>query len=250
MGLFVAADRIDNISSGCGAARYSWQRGIVVRPVQAEPDPSLPNSRGEAVRADEADAVLWLEAVSGTERAFVVLFDRYRERVFRAAYRRIGDVGLAEEAVAVVFLEVWRLRKRVRIVDGSLLPWLLAVTTRVTFNLTRSRRRYALLLSRLPPTVDAGDHANEVDEWMDSRATMAAVTTAIAALSPGDRAVVELCLVEELPLADAAAALDIPVGTVKSRLHRARRQLQVKLRGADDGVPSGVPALPHDGRLA
>ena len=177
----------------------------------------------------ESDAALWLSASSGTERAFVVIFDRYRSRVFGAAYRRTNRVSDAEEVVAMVFLEAWRLRKRVRIVDGSLLPWLLAVTANVTSNLSRSQRRYARMIARLPAPDEQDDHTPSVDERLDGRPCRRAIDEAIRALSAGDRAVVELCLVEELPLADAAAALDLPVGTVKSRLHRARKQLQTKL---------------------
>ncbi|KAA9105850.1 RNA polymerase sigma factor [Microbacterium rhizomatis] len=199
---------------------------------------------------DESDAALWLEAVSGTDRAFVVLFDRYRVRVFRAAYRRTGDVGQAEEAVAIVFFEAWRLRKRVRIVDGSLLPWLLAVTTRVSFNLSRAQRRYARMIAQLPPTLEQTDHAADVDERLDNHERTEALTQAIASLSPGDRAVVELCLVEELPLAAAAAALDVPVGTVKSRLHRARRQLRTKLGGPDISIEPITASDPNEGRLS
>jgi len=181
----------------------------------------------------ESDAALWLSASSGTESAFVVIFDRYRSRVFGAAYRRTNRVSDAEEVVAMVFLEAWRLRKRVRIVDGSLLPWLLAVTANVTSNLSRSQRRYARMIARLPAPDEQDDHAPTVDERLDGRPCRRALDDAINSLSAGDRAVVELCLVEELPLADAAAALEVPVGTVKSRLHRARKQLQAKLAVAE-----------------
>jgi RNA polymerase sigma factor (sigma-70 family) len=173
----------------------------------------------------ESDAALWLSASSGTERAFVVIFDRYRSRIFGAAYRRTNRVSDAEEIVAMVFLEAWRLRKRVRIVDGTLLP--------VTSNLSRSQRRYARMIARLPLPVEQDDHAPSVDERVDGRPCRRALDDAINSLSAGDRAVVELCLVEELPLADAAAALEVPVGTVKSRLHRARKQQQAKLAVAE-----------------
>lgn len=177
----------------------------------------------------DSDAALWLAASSGTERAFVTIFDRYRARIFSAAFRRTNKVSDAEEVVAIVFLEAWKLRKRVRIVDGSLLPWLLAVTANVTSNLSRSQRRYARMIARLPLPAEEDDHAPITDERIDGEPCRQAINDAISSLSAGDRAVVELCLIEELPLAAAAAALDLPVGTVKSRLHRARKQLQTRL---------------------
>lgn len=201
------------------------------------------------MREDESDATLWLQAVSGTERAFVVIFDRCRTRIFRAAYRRVLDVSQAEEAVAIVFLEAWRLRKRVRIVDGSLLPWLLAVTARVTSNLSRSQRRYARMVAQLPPPQQQENLFIDVDERLDSLDRRQVVAAAIMSLAPRDRAVVELCFLEELPMAEAAAALDLPLGTVKSRLHRARAQLRTKLEAADISMQSLAPNDPEEGSL-
>lgn len=189
----------------------------------------------------ESDSALWLAATSGTERAFVTLFDRYRVRIFRAAFRRTNSVGDAEEIVAIVFLEAWRLRKRVRIVDGSLLPWLLTVTAHVTSNLSRSQRRYARMIARLPPPAEHEDHSAHVDELLDGRARSQAIAEALGTLAPGDRAVVELCLIEELSMGDAAAALNLPIGTVKSRLHRARGQLRTKLVDVDISIESRTP---------
>lgn len=181
----------------------------------------------------DSDAALWLEAVSGTERAFITIFDRYRTRIFRAAYSRVANVADAEEVVAIVFLEAWRLRERVRVVDGSLLPWLLAVTSNVAANLVRSRRRYSRMLAQLPAPSRQEDHAMYVEERLDRQPLRHALADALGRLSPGDRAVAELCLIEELPLSSVAAALELPIGTVKSRLHRARNQLRTALRAAD-----------------
>ncbi|SDS84718.1 RNA polymerase sigma factor [Microterricola viridarii] len=187
----------------------------------------------------DSDAALWLEAVSGTERAFAVIFDRHRARVFRAAYRRVGNVADAEDAVAIVFLEAWRLRKKVRIVDGSLLPWLLTVTTNVTRNLTRAQRRYRRLIGNLPPSPSAEDAAPQIDARIDLHMRGNRLAQALRKLAPADRAVVDLCLVEELPIAAAAAVLGIPAGTVKSRLHRARGQLRTELTDVDTSVADG-----------
>lgn len=181
------------------------------------------------VREDDSDAALWREVVSGKERAFAVIFERYRPRIFRAAYRRTLDVSQAEESVAIVFLNAWLHRERGRIVNGSLLPWLLAVTTRVTSNLTRSQRRYTRMMLQLPPPEAQADPFAGVDERLDGRERRKAVAAAIASLAPCDQAVVKLRLLEELTVAEAAAVLGLPPGTVKSRLHRARSQLRTKL---------------------
>jgi RNA polymerase sigma factor (sigma-70 family) len=181
----------------------------------------------------DSDAALWLEAMSGTERAFAVIFDRHRGRVFRTAYHRVGNVADAEDIVAIVFLEAWRLRKKVRIVDGSLLPWLLAVTSNVTFNLARAQRRYRLFTNKLPPSPPVEDPAPQVADRLDQQLRGKRLAEALRKLAPADRAVVDLCLIEELSIASAAAALNIPPGTVKSRLHRARGQLRTELADVD-----------------
>lgn len=189
--------------------------------------------RGRAtMRDDESDASLWLQATSGTERAFAILFDRHRTRVFRAAYVRTGNVADSEDIVAIVFLEAWRLRKKVRFVDGSLSPWLLAIASNVRRNFARSQRRYRRALSALPPPADEPDHAPSTDVHLEFRRHSRVLAEALKKLSSSDRAVVDLCLVDQLSLSAAASALHIPVGTVKSRLHRARALLQKELKGS------------------
>lgn len=187
----------------------------------------------------DSDAALWLEAMTGTERAFAVIFDRHRGRVFRTAYRRVGNVADAEDVVAIVFLEAWRLRKKVRVVDSSLLPWLLAVTSNVTFNLARAQRRYRLLINKLPPSPAVEDPASKIGDRIDYWQRGKRIADALHKLTPADRAVVDLCLIEELPIASAAGVLNLPIGTVKSRLHRARGQLRTELVDVDISVRDG-----------
>ena len=176
-----------------------------------------------------SDAALWLEAVSGTESSFGVVYDRYRRHIFRKAYARVRNVHDAEDVVAMVFLEAWRKRSEVRFVDGSLRPWLLVVTVNVTLNRERTDRRYRRLLSKLPAGEHVPDASTAVHDMIEHQESAADIQVAMTKLSAAEQRIVELCLVEELPLAAAAAALDIPVGTVKSRLHRARKRLRVEL---------------------
>lgn len=180
------------------------------------------------------DASLWLEAISGTEASFAALFHRHRARVFRKAYSRIQNVTDAEDIVAVVFLEAWRNRRKVRIVDGSILPWLLSVTTYVSLNTSRSTRRYRRLINDLPAPSDQDDGTDAIDCRIDGLRVTAAVATAMASLKPNDQIILDLCILEELSLATVASVLDIPVGTVKSRLHRAREKMRRKLMDAPD----------------
>jgi DNA-directed RNA polymerase specialized sigma24 family protein len=81
------------------------------------------------------DAGLWGRSLKGEGEAFRVLYARHRDRIFRHAYRLSGDRHDAEDIMATAFLELWRCRAKVRIVEGSVLPWLLVTTT----NAARSR---------------------------------------------------------------------------------------------------------------
>ncbi|MCD5346189.1 RNA polymerase sigma factor [Agromyces sp. H3Y2-19a] len=196
-----------------------------------------------------SDSALWLEATSGTEAAFGVVYDRYRARIFRRAYAQVLNTADAEDIVAMVFLEAWRRRRSVRFVDGSLLPWLLIVTTNVSLNMRRSARRYDRLLAAVPRGPHAVDPSREVEERIDGERISGRLRSALERLTLPERRVVDLCLVEGYPLSDAAAALDVPIGSVKSRLSRARKKLKEAL-GESPWPESGVAGPPETPRSA
>jgi RNA polymerase sigma-70 factor (ECF subfamily) len=173
------------------------------------------------------DAEDWARVLAGDGEAFGRIFDRRHEQVRRQARRLLDRHADVEDAVAVVFLEAWRRRRDARLVDGSLLPWLLATATNVARNSRRSRRRYEGLLARLPAPASAPDPASLIDDRH--------VLAALRALPSNDQQVLTLCVLEGWSERDAAAALGVAPGTVKSRLHRAKRRLAQRL-GAPDGV--------------
>jgi RNA polymerase sigma-70 factor (ECF subfamily) len=133
-----------------------------------------------------------------------------------------------------VFLEVWRHRQRVRIHDGSALPWLYGVATNVCRNLTRSRRRHGRALAALPRPADEPDHAERVTERLSSTERMQAVLAAVEGLPAREREVLGLVVWSGLSYEQAAAALDVPVGTVRSRLSRARARLTDRIETPGD----------------
>src|ERR1700712_1143873 len=103
------------------------------------------------------------ELVDGLHRddpdALASLFDRHADRIYNHCFRATGDWSDAEDATSSVFLEVWRHRDRVRLHDGSALPWLYGVATNVCRNLTRARRRRLRAVASLPRPHDVPDHA-------------------------------------------------------------------------------------------
>ncbi len=171
--------------------------------------------------ASDRDRGDWVQAQRGEGEAFGRIFDRHRDRVYRHVFRLVPVVADADDAVAITFMEAWRRRDQARLVDDSLLPWLLVTATRVAQNLTRGARRYRALLARLPADVHTFDHADSVDDGLAS--------AALRELSLADRHVIALCVLEGLTDREAAVVLDLPVGTVKSRLSRAKRRLAARI---------------------
>jgi RNA polymerase sigma-70 factor (ECF subfamily) len=157
--------------------------------------------------------------------ALAALFDRYADRIYNHCFRATGDWAEAEDAVSVVFLEVWRHRRRVQLHDGSALPWLYGVATNVCRNLTRARRRRLLAVGALPRPGVEPDHAERVTDRLGSTARMREVLVAVEALPRHEREVLALVAWAGLTYEQAAAALAVPVGTVRSRLSRARARL-------------------------
>ncbi len=157
--------------------------------------------------------------------ALADLFDRHGDRIYNHCFRQLGDWAEAEDATSSVFLEVWRHRRRVRLHDGSAVPWLYGVATNVCRNLTRSRRRHLRAVAALPRAGTEPDHADQVTERLGSEARMRAVLEMVESLPEREREVLGLVAWAGLSYEQAAAALDVPVGTVRSRLSRARARL-------------------------
>jgi RNA polymerase sigma-70 factor (ECF subfamily) len=186
-----------------------------------------------------AESELWTRSLRGESAAFGELFDKHRDRVFRHAFRLIGNVHDAEDAVAVVFLELWRRRNHVRVVDGSILPWLLVTTTNTCRNMTRAARRYRTFieaLSRDPDSLLAEeellwhhplDSVDSVDE---------SLIVALRTLSPTDMQLFTLVNLEDYPISEAAAVLGVSTAAAKTRLHRSRVRLRAAL-----GEPGELP---------
>ena len=187
---------------------------------------------------ESADEGLWSRSLKGEGEAFGALFDRHRDRVFRHAYRLSGDRHDAEDIMSTAFLELWRRRGKVRVVEGSILPWLLVTTTNVARNNGRAGRRYRGLLRSLPRSEEAYDAdtgTSHVEEGMDEN-----VALALGTLNATDLHLVSLVVFEEYTLAAAAAVLNLTPGAAKTRMHRARRRMKAAIDGAAGATPAPV----------
>lgn len=176
--------------------------------------------------ASLSDAELWEKAAGGSAAAFGMLFERHARPVYNYCFRRTGDWSLAEDLTSAVFLEAWKRRERTALVSDNLLPWLLGVANNLLRNVRRSIRRHEKALERLPIPGDTPDFGDDVAGRVDDEHQMVAILTAIRALPRRDQEVLALCVWQGLSYAETADVLSIPVGTVRSRLSRARRRVR------------------------
>lgn len=178
------------------------------------------------MRADEpTDIELWDRAVGGERECFGVLFERHARRVYNHCFRRTASWADAEELTSAVFVEAWRRRREVRPVDDSALPWLLGVANNLVRNHRRSLGRHRDAVMRLPPPGAQPDPADGVADRLADEAQMARVLALVERLPTRDQEVLSLCAWSGLTYQEAAEALQVPVGTVRSRLARARARL-------------------------
>ena len=173
------------------------------------------------------DADLW--ELSGSDReAFGEIFRRHARAVFAVCYWRTGDAAMAEDVTSVVFLEAWRRRDLVVLEQRSALPWLLGVANHTSRNATRSLRRYTQAIKRLDghrePPIDDG-----VIDRIDAETSLKMVNEIVRDMSDQEREIVLLVFWSGLSYEAASVALGVPVGTVRSRVSRTRRKLQLRL---------------------
>lgn len=159
---------------------------------------------------------------------FAVIFDRYAGQVHRYAARRLGPAA-ADDIVADVFLIAFRRRSRYDTSRASARPWLYGIATNLISLHRRSEVRMYRALARtgLDPVVEPD--ADRVADSVSAAAAGQQLATALAQLSTGDRHTLLLVAWADLSYEEVATALDIPIGTVKSRLHRARATVRSAL---------------------
>jgi len=176
---------------------------------------------------DLDDADLW-ELSSTDHEAFGEIFRRHARAVFAICYWRTGDAAMAEDVTSVVFLEAWKRRDMVVLEQRSALPWLLGVANHSSRNATRSLRRYSQALKRLDGHRNLHNDDDMIDR-LDAEISLNMVNEAARDLTEPEREIVLLVFWSGLSYEAAAVALGVPVGTIRSRVSRTRRKLQLRL---------------------
>lgn len=186
------------------------------------------------------DARLVERCRAGDQQACEELVRRYQDKVFALIYRITGDADRVEDIAQEVFLRAFRSLNKFR-GGSSLYTWLYRITVNTTLNAIRSlsRRQETSLDAFEGLERPSGSEANPVEEAASHRQLARRVKEAIERLDEQYRAIVYLREVEGLSYEEIAEVVDLPVGTVKSRLFRARQNLKEILKDL-------LPAPTHD----
>jgi RNA polymerase sigma-70 factor (ECF subfamily) len=186
------------------------------------------------IRGDVDETALLQRARQGDEASFGALYARYQRSIYRYAVRMCG-ADAADDVVQETFMTVLREDDRFDPMRGTLGAYLFGIARHRV--LKQLGRRYEQPLDDEVDVADAHAHA-DVLESLTHQERLEAVRTAVQSLPPAYRDVVALCDLEEMEYATAAQIVGCPIGTVRSRLHRARALLVSKLAALREPVRS------------
>jgi RNA polymerase sigma-70 factor (ECF subfamily) len=188
------------------------------------------------------DAELIAASLEEPER-FAALFDRHAPAIHQYVARRLGR-DAADDVTAETFLTAFRIRARFDPARAGVRPWLYGIAAKQIGRHRREEIRALKLLARTGHDPVADSWTDSADDRLAAEAAARPLAGALAHLSTGDRHVLLLFAWADLGYQEIAEALDIPVGTVRSRLNRARRKLRTATGAA--GGPL-IEARIHEG---
>jgi RNA polymerase sigma-70 factor (ECF subfamily) len=209
--------------------------------------PTPDGGRHEPVRKDQipvtaiadrsvSDAAI-IEASRRETDRFGLLYDRYAAMLYRYACRRLGPAEIAEDVVADTFLAAFRRRGDYNLDRPDARPWLFGIATKEIARRRRTEEAHYRAMSRAMSRPEAADvsegFADRVSAAVSAQATRGALAAALSRLKPADRDVLLLIAWSELSYEEVADSLGIKIGTVRSRLHRARRQIREAFGAVD-----------------
>jgi RNA polymerase sigma-70 factor (ECF subfamily) len=159
---------------------------------------------------------------------FAAIFDRHAPHIHRYLARRVGAQH-ADDLVGETFVVAFRKRARYDRTRANARPWLYGIATLLVSQHRRDEVRQYRLHAMALPELPVASSDDRVIASTNAHLLRGQVGAALQALTPGDRDTLLLFAWEDLTYDEVAAALDIPVGTVRSRLHRARKQVRTAL---------------------
>ncbi len=179
----------------------------------------------------------------GDQSAFTELYRRWQGRVFRFALHMCGAVHVAEDVTQEVFMHVLRNPAQYDSARGTFPAFVIGIARNLTLKALESGRRLIALPEDEPGSgralhLSGSADAGGIVEGMARQSNVERVRRAVLSLPENYREVVVLCELQEMSYEDASRILECPVGTVRSRLHRAREILARRMRGEAKFAPA------------
>jgi RNA polymerase sigma factor (sigma-70 family) len=175
-----------------------------------------------------SDAAI-IEASWRDKNRFGQLYDRYAPMLYRYAHRRLGPSACVEDVVADAFVVAFRKRRDYDLARPDARPWLFGIATREIARYRRAEEARYRALSRAPVEEVMDGFADRVAAMVAAQAMRGPLTGALGRLRPAHRDVLLLVAWGDLSYEEVAESLNIKIGTVRSRLHRARQQVRAAL---------------------
>jgi RNA polymerase sigma factor (sigma-70 family) len=205
-----------------------------------------PDARASPGVGDGEDDAAVIRRSRDEPEHFAVLFRRYAPEVQRYVRRRIG-VDAADDVVAETFLAAFRQRDAYSLERGNARPWLYGIATNLIGRYRRSELQQYRALARTGRDPVTEPFTDRVDAAVSAEASRGQLADALARLPAAHRDTLLLVVWGDLSYTEAATALGVPTGTVRSRMNRARNRLRRSLAKAGPPAPDGTPqALGHD----
>ncbi|GID25995.1 RNA polymerase sigma factor [Paractinoplanes brasiliensis] len=187
--------------------------------------------RPTATRAELTDGDL-IQLSATQPEAFGSVFDRHATTIHRYLSRRVGST-LADDLTAETFLTAFRSRSGYDVSRPEALPWLYGIAANLLRGHQRTETRQYHALARTGIDLALAGHDDRVTARVDASEQVRALAGALAKLNRGERDVLTLISQAQLSYPEVAEALGIPIGTVRSRLHSARRRLRAAVPHLD-----------------
>ncbi|GAA3680744.1 RNA polymerase sigma factor [Nonomuraea antimicrobica] len=199
----------------------------------ADPPTPVPTpTSGGVLRADQRDDSSIIATSLRAPERFAELFDRHAAELHRYVVRRLGPEP-AEDVVAETFTRAFEKRHHYDLSRGEALPWLYGILTNVIGSHRRAEVRGYRALARTGEDPVAVAFDEQVVARVSASATRKRIADALARLGRGERDVLLLIAWGDLTYEETAQALGVPIGTVRSRLSRARRKVAKALGGVN-----------------
>ena len=191
---------------------------------------SLGNKNNKYIYSDEQ---LMLLFQGGNENAYIELVNRYKDKLINFIYNYLGDIESSEDVVQETMIKLYQKKHYYKEI-AKFSTWLYTIAKNLANTELRKRKqRKTTLLSQFSKDdkmYDLPSNDNEVGQEIQTEIVNKIIREAVNQLSEKFKTVITLRDIQQLSYEDISEIIDVPIGTVKSRINRARLQLQVELK--------------------